>query len=164
MTTCRYPRTVIRGDYIRAGAGLALSTVPLVAAGSVPAVAVIFGLTAAVFLAFGFRAWKRAHLAITVDDKGISTSGVGHANLRWVDVVEVRLNYYTTRRDHTGGWMQLVLKGGDAQVRAESTLDGFEALARGAAEAARRNGLILGPTTVSNFLALDIDLSETLEP
>ena len=164
MTTCRYPRAVIRGDYIRAGAGLALSAIPLAAAGSEPAVAIIFGVAAVVFVVFGFRTWRRSQLAITADDKGISTSGAGQVNLRWEDVAEVRLNYYTTRRDRTGGWMQLVLKGGDAQLRAESTLDGFEVLARGAAAAARRNGLVLGPTTVSNFIALDIDLSETLEP
>jgi hypothetical protein len=164
MTTCRYPPAVIRSDYYRAAAGLVLSAVPLVSAGSEPAIAILFGGAAAVFSVFGFRAWKRSRTVITVDDKGISTSSPGRANLRWEDVVEVRLNYYTTRRDRTGGWMQLVLKGGNARVRAESTLDGFEALARGAAVAARRNGLVLSPATVTNFLALDIDLSETLGP
>ena len=162
MTPCRYPRAVIRGDYVRAGAGFALSVVPLVVVGSVPAVAIIFGLSTAVFMVFGFRTWKRSRLAITVDDKGISTSGAGRARLRWVDVVEVRLNYYTTRRDRSGGWMQLIVKGRTIQVRVESTLDGFEDVARAAAIAARRNKLALNLTTVSNYLALDIDLSDTL--
>jgi hypothetical protein len=162
MTTCRYPRAVIRGDYVRAGAGFALSVVPLFAVGSVPAVAIIFGLSTTVFVVFGYRTWKRSRLAITVDDKGISTSGAGRATLHWVDVVEVRLNYYTTKRDRSGGWMQLIVKGRTGQVRAESTLDGFEDIARAAAIAARRNKLALNLTTVSNYLALDIDLSDTL--
>ena len=55
--------------------------------------------------------------------------------------------------------MQLRLKGTGAgeTVRLESTLDGFDEIAERVAGVARRRGIGMTDTTVSNFLALGID-------
>ena len=55
--------------------------------------------------------------------------------------------------------MQLRLKGTGAgeTVRIESTLDGFDEIAERVANVARKRGIGMTDTTVSNFLALGID-------
>ena len=55
--------------------------------------------------------------------------------------------------------MQLRLKGTGAgeTVRLESTLDGFDEIAERVAGVARKRGIGMTDTTVSNFLALGID-------
>ncbi|MCP4326824.1 MAG: hypothetical protein GY791_00075 [Alphaproteobacteria bacterium] len=129
-------------------------------AGGHPAGAIIFGGLFVFFAIFGFRVLQRVKTTIAVDEEGISTSGARGANLRWKDVEEVRLSYFSTRRDQAGGWMQLVLKGGAGQVCVESTLEGFDEIAQQAARAARQNGIVLTPATISNFSELGIDMSE----
>ena len=60
--------------------------------------------------------------------------------------------------------MQLRLKGTGAgeTVRIKSTLDGFDEIAERVARVARKRGIGMTDTTVSNFLALGIDAeSET---
>ncbi len=161
MTAYRYPVGAIRGDYARTAVGFVLCSLPLIFASSSPVVAAIFGALGALFLIFGLRTWKKAHQTVSVDAEGISTSGAGGANLLWKDVDKVRLSYYSTRRDQTGGWMQLVLKAGRVRVRVDSALEGFEEIARLAARAVKMNGLALGTSTTSNFLVLGIDLTDS---
>jgi hypothetical protein len=52
--------------------------------------------------------------------------------------------------------MQLTLGGDGAVFRLESSLDGFDVLARKATDAALENGVTLSPTTVANLQSLDI--------
>jgi hypothetical protein len=162
VTSYRYPAAVIRGDYVRAASGLAICAGAIVFAGSGPVILLAFSAMGAVFLIFGLRTWKKSREIVTVDDEGISTSGPGGANLRWREVDKVRLSYYSTRRDQVGGWMQLVLKGAAVRVRVDSSLDGFDAVARLAARAVQRNGLALSTSTASNFLVLGIDLTDSV--
>jgi hypothetical protein len=161
MTIHRYPRRVIVGDYLRAGAGLGCTLVPLVAAGGQPVASVVFGGLAALFAVFAARTTIRQATRVVSTDAGlersaISTFGLGRVTVRWERIADVKLRYFSTRRDRERGWMQLAVLGGDGRITVDSTLEGFDAIARRAAEAAAANGVALSGATIDNLAALGL--------
>lgn len=165
MRVLRYRFEALQGDYLRAGAGLALTLGPalFIPAGS----AAMYLLLPAglLFLVFGLRTWRRQMSRVEVDGEGISLFSPGRVSLAWSDLRAVKLSYYSTRSDRTGGWMQLALRGENAKptIRLDSSLDDFEHVARLVAAAVRHHGIALTPATQSNFSALGID-GETPSP
>ncbi|WP_207484859.1 hypothetical protein [Arenibaculum pallidiluteum] len=156
--TFRYGRRALRGDALRAIAGLVLTLGPLALLPASPWVAAALGAAAAVFAAFGARTALRAATAVEFDDAGIRAVGPLGASIAWAELREVRLDYYAAGRKRRDGWMVLRLRGaGRVRLRAESSLDGFELVAERVAEAARARGLALSERTLANFLALGID-------
>ena len=155
----RYPAPPLYGDYARAAAGLALTGIPPLLVPLSAWVAVPMMLAAALFVVFGARTAQRHATVIEMDDKGITARGPLGGSISWEHLAQVRLNYYSTRRDRGLGWMQLKLKGAGSgeTVRLESTLDGFDEIAERVADVARRKGIGMTETTISNFAALGID-------
>ncbi|MBM3572175.1 MAG: hypothetical protein FJX52_07405 [Alphaproteobacteria bacterium] len=80
-------------------------------------------------------------------------------SLEWPLIRDLRLRYYSTRRDRTQGWMQLRLDGPGGALSFDSHLEGFDDLVRRAAAAARTAGLKLSAATLDNLGALGIDRS-----
>ena len=84
--------------------------------------------------------------------------------MAWNNLKAVRLNYFSTRFDRTGGWMQLMLKGpggpDGAAIRLDSTLEGFGDIARQAAAAARAARVPLSEATRNNFASLGIAVDD----
>ncbi len=160
----RYPRQSLTGDFIRAGAGLALTLGPALAIPATSAAQFVLLPLATLFAIFGIRTWRRSVAVITVTAHDISLSSPWRARLAWEKLKDVRLNYYSTRFDRTGGWMQLMLKGNggpdSGTIRLDSTLEGFNEIARQAAEAARAAGLSLSDATRANFGALGIAVDD----
>jgi hypothetical protein len=78
--------------------------------------------------------------------------------LRWRELTDVRLKYYSLERNSKHGWMELTLQSGRRRLRIDSRLDGFLEVAQRAADSARANGLQLSPTTITNFGALHIPM------
>lgn len=159
--TLRTPSAGLMGDYARAAAGLAMTGVPLLLLDLAAWVAVPLGLAAMLFAAFAARTAQRHMTRIVVDDDGVRAEGPLGGAVRWDALSGLRLRYYATRRDRTDGWLVLTLTGGGrggGRVRVESTLDGFDALAERAAEAARHNAVPLDRATQDNLLALGIDV------
>ena len=64
------------------------------------------------------------------------------------------LDYFSTRRDGRGGWMQLRLRAGGASVRLDSGLAGFEQILERAVGAAEGRRLELSATTAANLAIL----------
>ena len=170
----RYPAKALKGDYARAGLGLALTGTPLLFAAPSTAIFVIFGGLAALFLVFGLRTWARHMTVVEVTETEISAGGPrfisgrisDRVTLAWKDVSAVKLGYFSTARDRTEGWMHLKLQGGGKTLRLESDLEGFTTVAARAATAATANGLPLNAATLNNFKALGItvETAETAEP
>jgi hypothetical protein len=164
MIAYRYPREALTGDFIRAGAGLALTLGPALAIPATSIAQFILLPLAALFAVFGVRTWQRSVAVIAVTADGISLSSPWQARLAWQNLKDVRLNYYSTKFDRTGGWMQLMLKGNGGPdggtIRLDSTLEGFNEIARQTAAAARAAGLTLSEATRSNFGALGIAVDE----
>ncbi len=167
----RYPAKVLRGDYARAGLGLALTGTPLLFAAPSTVLFAIFGGLAALFFAFGLRTWARHMTVVDMTATEISAGGPsfisghvsGRVTLAWKDVSAVKLGYFSTKRERTEGWMHLKLQGGGKTLRLESDLEGFTTIAARAASAATANGLALSAATLSNFKALGITV-EAPEP
>jgi len=160
MSVYRYPRHALVGDYVRTAAGLGvglgvLATVPLT-----PAIVIVFGGLTGLFLVFGLRTVQRQVLQVAVTGAAISSAGLVARTLPWSALDRLTLRYYGTRRQRReggSGFMQLTLHGAGASLRFESSIDGFEHIAREAARAAARNGIALDPASAGNFLGLGID-------
>ncbi len=168
----RYPVKALRGDYFRAGAGLAFCTLPLLFASPFGAVFVVFGGLASMFTVYGLRVWARQMTVVDVTGTGVSATGpriisgrlASRVTLAWDEVSAIKLSYYSTKRDRTDGWMNLKLKGAGESLGVESDIDGFSAIATKAAAVATANSVALSETTVSNFAVLGITVSATRTP
>jgi len=156
MSIHRYPAPSLRADYMRAGFGFVLSAALAAMASGAPIVAAVLGACALLFLAFGIRTWRRRRMVVELTSDGISTSGVRCVRLPWDELTGLRLRYYATKRDRTGGWMQLDLAAGGKRLSLESSLDGFADIVRQAASATGARGLDIDGTTRNNLSALGI--------
>ena len=161
MTELRYPFSALRADYVRTAIGLVLALGPalMVPAGS--AALYVLLPAALLFLAFGFRTWRRQISRVRLDETGISLFSPRRVSLAWHDIRALKLGYYAVRADRTGGWMQLTLKGAQETIRIDSSLDGFEQVVRRAASAAQANTLDLSEATRANLAALGIAVAES---
>ncbi|GAB4190070.1 MAG: hypothetical protein OHK0024_30620 [Thalassobaculales bacterium] len=157
----RYERQAIYGDYARAGFGLSVSAAPLVLVPTNVWIGGFLAVLATLFALFAARTWVRHASSVVADDAGVAVAGPLPRRIAWADLEQVRLAYYSTRRDRTQGWMQLVLAGGGKRLALESTLDGFAGIAERAAAEAKARGLLLSPASIENFRALGV---EGLEP
>ena len=159
MTVHRYPPSALIGDYIRTAVGLmiglgVLGTVPVT-----PVILVLFGGVSVLFLVFGLRTLKRQMMRVAVTDGEIRSRGLGARILAWSALERMKLRYYGTRRQrHQAGtgFMQLTLVGAGTRLTLDSSIEGFEGIARRAARAARANGLSLDPASAGNLEDLGI--------
>ena len=164
MSTHRYPRAAVTGDFLRAGAGLAITAGPALAIPPTSPAQFVLVPLALLFLAFGVRTWLRSVAVIAVTARDISLSAPWQASLAWQNLRAVKLNYYSTRFDRSGGWMQLMLKGAGgpdgATIRLDSTVEGFSEIARQAATAAQAARVPMSEATKNNFSALGIAVDD----
>jgi hypothetical protein len=156
MSEHRYPDRIIVSDYIRAGVGALLTLGPLTAVQLTSAAGVVLGLLGALFIVFGGRTWVRGRTVVHLSDEGLAVTALRRKMVPWKDVASLDLRYFATRRDRSQGWMLLTLKSTGATLRLESTLDGFDSIARAAARAAAQRNLSLSPPTLENLRALEL--------
>lgn len=159
----RYSWQRLRGDYLRAGGGGAFTGAILIIAETNTVSAVILGTITLVFAAFGWRTWTRHTTMVTAGPGAVTIQPTGavrlpwqYSRLDWPDLRAIKLNYYSTRRDKTDGWMSLTLRGVSTRLSFDSNVEGFDRIARLAFDAARRNGVEMSPTTMTNFKAMGI--------
>jgi hypothetical protein len=159
----RYPFRNLVTDYLRALAGLAVGVAVLAAVPPSFAILGVFGSVTLLFAYFGLRTLNRQFLRLAISEEGLVASGFGSRALSWQALEGLRLRFYGTRREgrrgRGGGFMQLKLRAEGISLTLESTLEGFEAVTRRAAEAARRNGLALDAASATNLGELGIDWS-----
>ncbi len=167
MTELRYPLRALWASYLRAAVGVGMMTALMVTAqpGATGAV-VLIGL-AAVFLVYGLRTALRHATRYGFDDRGVMAIGPISRAIEWGDVVNVKLSYYTTKRDGyttkrdgTSGWWKLDITVRQSTMRIDSTLDGFGALAERCVREARARDVELSPTTIENLQPLGIELGD----
>jgi hypothetical protein len=159
----RYPRAELRGDYLRAGAGIVLTGLPLAATWGNLYAGLILGALLALFVVFGLRTWLRQASVYEVGDDGIACNGwsilgAGRVSLPWREVERVKLAFYSTRRDRSKGWMHLKISGGKHRLGIDSLIEGFDDIASRSANAAASNGVKLSDSTLRNFAALGLDI------
>ena len=161
MSVHRYARSALHADILRGAAGLILCLLPILLLELHWVVLAVFVAAATVFALFLARSLQRRYTEICLDDAGIAVRGPRGGTIAWPQLQQMRLRFFSTRRDRTGGWMQMTLSGHGTKLELESTLDGFEAVAERACKAALANGVDLSPTTIANLEALGIDAATT---
>jgi len=159
MSEHRYPTDALLGDYLRAGAGMMLTGLPLALTPLNAYVAAALGGLTALFGAFGGLTALRQLRRVELRPDGIALVGPFPARLAWAALESVSLRYFATRRDGAKGWMELRLAGEGGRLMLDSRIQGFDRIARQAAEAAERRHLALNPTTTNNFAALGIRMA-----
>ena len=156
--TYRYPMRALALDYAGAVFGLTASLGVLGFMQPAAAVGWVLAVVAGLFLVYFARTVCRQLTHIELDETGIRALGpafvpTGGA-IRWADLCLLRLDYYSTRADREGGWMQLKLGDARRTIRIDSGLEGFEQVAMFAAQEAARRDLALDPATVNNIHVL----------
>lgn len=164
-----YSSEGIWSEAVRAGLGLVLGLGLMAVAPPGGAMFFVGTALALLFAAYGAAVGIRRRTVILADAEGIAAEtglppampfGLGSRRLRWDEVTAVSLRYFSTRRDRSGGWMQLTVTGRDGSIVAQSTISDFPALARRSARAGLRNGLALGTATRRNLEALGLRLPD----
>ena len=156
MTTHAYPAHAIAGDYLRAVAGLCLVGLPLVAAETAAIVTAVLAASVVIFVLYGVKTMNRHFARIELGEDGIRSRGLGATEIRWRDLQQLRLSHYSTRRDRSGGWLQLLLVSDAQRLRIDSQLQDFASLTARAVAAAREKQIRLDPVTISNLDALGL--------
>jgi hypothetical protein len=153
MTTHRYSPRALNADLLRAAIGLVCCLVPLATVDFGVVVTLIFAVPAALFAFFGLRTWRNRAITVHVDADGISTPAT---TISWQSLTDVKLSYFSTRRDRENGWMQLKLRAGQGTIALNSALEGFDTVCRAAFEAARSYDIELTDASARNFAALGL--------
>ena len=152
----RYPAGAIAADYMRGLAGILLTGGPLWLMGLSGPLAWALAACMALFLVYFARAVVRHLTRIELSETGITARGPFGGAVPWGELRSMRLSYYTTRSDRTGGWMQLDLSTAERSISVDSRLEGFAAIAGLAAQEARRRGYHLDENTLLNLKALGV--------
>lgn len=153
----RYPPGAIAADYARSLAGFSVSVGPLWLAHPSSGVVWVLSAIAALFLVYFLRTVARNTFQIELDETGVRARGLRGAEIRWEQLRSVRLRYYSTRSDRSGGggWMQLDLRAASRSISVDSRLTGFAEIVRASVREATRRGCTLDEATLANLEALD---------
>lgn len=149
-----YPARALSLDYAGAAAGLGIALGLLGFLRPAAPVAWAAAAAAAIFLVYFARTVGRHLTHIEVDEAGIRARGPLGAAIRWEQLRSLRLDYYSTRADREGGWMQLRLRDAQRTIRIDSELEGFVEIVRRAAREAALRGLVLDAASARNLEAL----------
>ncbi|MGH8676294.1 MAG: hypothetical protein ACREVG_18550 [Burkholderiales bacterium] len=108
------------------------------------------------FLVYFARAVVRHLTRIELSETGIAAHGPFGGAILWEELCSMKLNYYTTRSDRTGGWMQLDLGTRERSICVDSRLEGFAEFAGAVAQEAGRRGHRFDDATRLNLKALGV--------
>ena len=140
------------GDYLRAGAGFAVTFPPLLFVEWTGSVVIILGGLSVLFAWLALRTVARQRARIRVTDSTIARNG---RVLAWPAMTTVRLRRFGARRKD-GGYMEVEIAGAATKIKLDSEISDFLPLARRVFDEAIRNGVDIDARTVANFEALDI--------
>jgi hypothetical protein len=157
----RYPRQTLMADYLRAGAGVLLCGGPLVALDVNRWMGLLLGAGFLLFLVFLARTALRQKTRYVLADDTLCADGPGGTLVEWRRLDRLALSYYSTKRDRSGGWMQLSVgsEGGRA-LKIDSALEGFYDIVERAARAAEEKGIVLSAATRANLRSMGIAVAE----
>ena len=156
----RYPPRTLWADYMRAAAGLGLCGLPLLALDVNRWLAAVLGAGLVLFALFLVRTALRQRTRFVLGPDTLCADGPGGKVVEWNRLDRLKLSYFSTKRDRTGGWMQLsVGSAGAGTVKVDSALDGFYDIVERAARAAEVNHLELTQPTRANLMSMGISVA-----
>ena len=151
--TLHYPVRTLIGDYLRGGFGFAVTASFVGFATMLTVIQYIFIAAAIMFAGFLFRTWQRHQTRYELDDIGIRAIGPFGKAIPWSEVRDIRLRYFSTRKDRKSGWFQLTLRGSGRGISVDSNLDGFDLVLERCVRVTAENRLDLREATIENFAA-----------
>ena len=79
-------------------------------------------------------------------------------------VIDIRLRYFSTRKDRTGesGWFELTIRDPKSKISIDSTINGFEQIMQNCLDIIHQNKLTPSETTVENFSSAGFPLQDRL--
>lgn len=169
MNSYRYPKSTLVADYLRAAAGVLLPSALMIFTELLPLFFYSMGALVLLFAIYGLRTAQRQGTVLIVDGDGIRQEGplggMFDRKMRWSEMGEFRLRYYSTRRDGKEGWMQLLLRGAGngGAIRMDSNLPGFNDIVAMVYAAAQRNGLTTDPASAANLAHLGLGTDDTAD-
>lgn len=153
----RYPPQTLWADYARAAAGVFLCGLPLLALDVNRWLAVALGAGFLLFALFFVRTALRQRTRFVLSPETLCADGPAGTVVEWKRLDRLKLSYFSTKRDRTGGWMQLTVgSAGSGAVKVDSSLDGFYDIVERAAAAAEANRVELTPATRANLKSMGI--------
>ncbi len=156
----RYPRQTLWADYIRGTAGVVLCGAPLLALDVDRWLALFLAAGFVLFATFLVRTALRQRTRYILTADTLCADGPAGALIEWNRLDRMKLSYYSTKRDRSGGWMQLLVgSDGGASVKVDSSLDGFYDIVERAARAAETIGLELSPATRANLQSMGLSVA-----
>jgi len=156
MSVHRYSLQNLLPDYLRGGAGLVIGAGGWLLAPGMLHVVVIFGGLTVLFLLFTMRTVARQCTRIEMTDDAIVSDGTRRLTLHWNALDRVKLRYYSTRRNRSGGWMTMKLASGRTTISLDSNIDGFDAIAARTARAIIDSRAATDDVTLANLAALGL--------
>ena len=96
---------------------------------------------------------------VTINEKEIVKSSlIIKTILNWHDISEIKLNYYSTRRDKERGWMVLFLLSKQKKIVIHSSISSFDVILEKIGEKTYSNNYLFNYYTENNFKAMGINL------
>src|SRR5262245_719350 len=156
----RYPRETLWADYIRAGTGAILCGLPLLLVEVNRWLALILAAGFVLFGAFFVRTALRQRTHYLLGSDALCADGPAGTLVEWARLDRMKLSYFSTKRDRSGGWMQLTVgSAGGRQVKIDSSLDGFHDIVEPGAGAAEAADLPVGEARRANLKAMGISVA-----
>lgn len=160
----RYPPQTLWADYARAATGVVLCGLPLALLDVNQWLAGILGAGLVLFALFFVRTALRHRTRYVLGPDTLCAEGPTGTIVEWSRLDRLKLSYFSTKRDRTGGWMQLSLgSAGSGTVKVNSSLDGFYDIVERAAAAALANRVELTAATRANLKSMGISVPEQSE-
>jgi hypothetical protein len=152
----RYRLAALAGEYGRALIGMVFCFGILAATAPITPIAGLLSGFGALFTLYGVQTLIRHWTVINLSAKGINMRGPIGGALAWTDLRGLSLRYFSTRRDRSGGWMQLKIKGKRRTIRIGSAIADFDRLVLASTQAARARGLTLDAASLENLHTLGL--------
>jgi hypothetical protein len=160
LAVLRYPREALWADYIRAAAGALLCGLPLLLLQVNRWVGVVLGAAFLLFVLFLVRTVLRHMTRYVLGPDTLAADGPAGGLVEWARLNRMTLAYYSTKRDRSGGWMQLSVGSvGARMVKIDSSLDGFYDIVARAAQAAEAQALDLSRATRANLRSMGLSVA-----
>ena len=164
MTIFHYPISALRGDYLRGAIGLFVTVGLLIAATKITIFQYLFAAGALLFLGFFLRTAQRHLTTFSFSNDTFQEKGPLGKSISLPAVIDIRLRYFSTRKDRTGesGWFELTIRDPKTKISVDSTINGFEQIMQNCLDIIHQNKLTPSETTIENFSSAGFPLQDRL--
>jgi hypothetical protein len=147
-------------DYLRAALGAVLCGLPLALVSVNRWIGIFLFAGFLLFALFLGRTLLRQMTRYVLGPDTLAADGPAGSLVEWARLDRMKLAYYSTKRDRTGGWMQLAVGSAGARtVKVDSSLDGFYDIVERAAQAAEAQEIELSGATRANLRSMGITVA-----